>query len=241
MALAHFCFLTVLLAGPIGSAEVTEEPIRPPRTTQFELKLGSYRPFLDREPGLLGAPFTSTFGNGGILVFALEVDRILWQKYGSLGLGFSAGYGEKYGPARLVGGTDPIAQTTDKTSIRVVPLRALAVYRMDYPALHWGVPLVPYGKAALIYMPWWITKGGGVEFASGARGAGGRWGYGFTAGVSFLLDVLEPRLARDFAIDIGVVHSYLFAEYTFDTVTSFGRPGFNFSGRYWMFGVAVDF
>lgn len=210
------------------------------RTTQLELKLGLYRPFIDREQGLNGEPFTSVFGAGSIVLFGLEIDRILWQKYGSVGIGFSAAYGEKYGPTRLVG-APPDAQTSDKTSIKVVPLKALAVYRLDYGALHWNIPLVPYAKASLIYTPWWITKAGGVEYYNGRRGAGGRWGYGFTAGVSFLLDVLEPRMAKDLALDIGILHSYIFAEYNFDTVTGFGRPGFNLSGRYWQFGLAVDF
>jgi hypothetical protein len=61
------------------------------------------------------------------------------------------------------------------------------------------------------------------------------------AGVSLLLDVLEPRFARDFDTSLGVNHSYLFAEYTYAKVNNFGGEGFNLSDRYWMFGLALDY
>ena len=56
-----------------------------------------------------------------------------------------------------------------------------------------------------------------------------------------MLDVLEPRLARDFDSDVGVNHSYLFAEYTHAEVNNFGGGGFNLSTRHWMFGLALDY
>jgi hypothetical protein len=80
-----------------------------------------------------------------------------------------------------------------------------------------------------------------VEYADGKRGAGGKFGYGGTAGLSLLLDVLEPRLARDFEVDVGVKHSYLFAEFTYADVNDFWQPGLDLSSQHWMFGLAFDF
>ncbi|MFL5318679.1 MAG: MXAN_2562 family outer membrane beta-barrel protein, partial [Myxococcaceae bacterium] len=125
--------------------------------------------------------------------------------------------------------------------LKVLPLRVLGIYRFDYAALHWGVPLVPYAKLGLVYDLWWATKGDGVEFVNGERAAGGKWGYSFTGGLSLLLDVLEPRLARDFDVDLGVNHSYLFAEYTYENVDDFGSGGLDLSSRHWMFGLALEY
>ncbi|HLM46003.1 MAG TPA: MXAN_2562 family outer membrane beta-barrel protein, partial [Myxococcaceae bacterium] len=108
-------------------------------------------------------------------------------------------------------------------------------------AFRWGIPLVPYVKPGLVYMPWWITKGGELENLADGKAQGGKLGWEVSGGVSFLLDVLEPRLARDFDSDLGVNHSYLFAEYTYAKVNNFGGPGFNLSDSYWMFGLALDY
>ncbi|NTX54459.1 hypothetical protein HR086_24495, partial [Myxococcus sp. CA039A] len=58
---------------------------------------------------------------------------------------------------------------------------------------------------------------------------------------AFLLDVLQPRFARDFDSGLGINHSYLFAEYTYADVDNFGKPGFVLSSRRWMFGLALDY
>ena len=115
------------------------------------------------------------------------------------------------------------------------------MYRFDYFAIRNSFPLVPYVKLALIYTPWWVLKGGGVEYVNGVRSAGGKWGAGFTGGLSFLLDVVEPRMARDFDSDMGVNHVYLFAEYQVSSVNNFGQPGFNLSANYFMFGLSFEF
>ena len=49
------------------------------------------------------------------------------------------------------------------------------------------------------------------------------------------------RLAKDFSNDIGISHSYLFAEYTYANVNNFGRKGLDLSSRHWMFGFSVDY
>ncbi|EPX58638.1 hypothetical protein D187_003836 [Cystobacter fuscus DSM 2262] len=250
MARAVALGVAVLLAALPGQAqEYSDAPTQSPRSGSVELRLGSYRPQVDAEEGLNGSPFSDVFGSGGWLLFELEVQRFFYQGIGSAGLSVSAGYAEKYGYALREDGSP----SAERQSFHVVPLHLRAVYRFDYPAFQWGFPLIPYVKPGLVFVPWWTNKGGKLDSAPGRdavegspavparKGTGVRYGWEVAVGLSFMLDVLEPRFARDFDSDMGINHSYVFAEYTYSKVNSFGRPGFNLSDSYWMFGLALDY
>jgi hypothetical protein len=231
--------LAFTFGGGIARADVvfTEQP----RSVTLEFKLGGYKPLIDREASLTGKPYDAIFGGSSMLLFEGEIDKIFWQKFGTAGLGFSIGYAEKYAPARVTTGDAAGSPANESTSLKVIPIRLLAVYRLDYGATHMGIPLVPYGKAGLVAMPWWTSKGGSLEFADGNRGAGTKFGYCFTGGLSLMLDFLEPRMAKDFSTDVGVSHSYLFGEYVYEEVNTFGKAGLDLSSRHFMFGFAMDF
>ncbi len=230
--------LVVALVGGSADAEVTYDNSK--RNTALEVKLGGYKPLIDREASLTGRPYDETFGASSMLLFEIEGDRLLWQKLGAAGIGLSFGYAEKYARAQIVpsqGG----GPANESTALKVVPVRLLGVYRFDYPALHMNIPLVPYGKAGLVFSPWWVTKGGKLESVEGSRSVGAKWGYAFTGGISLLLDFFEPRLAKDFTSDMGVAHSYLFVEFIYQNVNNFGARGLDLSSRHWMFGFSVEY
>lgn len=212
-----------------------------PRTAAVRLHLGSYNPrqSIDSEPGLTTRPYEDTFGRSGLLLFEVAYEHYVWQGFGAVGGGLSAGYAEKYGKATALG--DPTQPTVEPTALQIFPLRLFALYNFDYLALQWGVPLAPYVRGGLAYVPWRITKSGKVEVFEGRRGAGGKWGLAGAAGLAFLLDVLEPRFARDFDTEVGVNHSYLFAEYNVLRTDLFGGGGLNLSSHQWMFGLALEF
>jgi hypothetical protein len=227
----------VLAALPGEAQEMSDQPIQSPRSGSVEFRLGGYRPQLDAEEGLSDTPFSKVFGESNLLLFEGEMQRFFYQGFGTAGVSLSLGYAEKYAAALLPeGGT-----SSERTGFHVLPIRLRGVYRFDYPAFRWGIPLVPYLKPGLVYIPWWVTKGGELEEVSGRKARGGKFGFELAAGVSFLLDSLEPRLARDFDSDLGINHSYLFAEYTYAKVNNFGGEGFNLSDSYWMFGLALDY
>lgn len=230
----------VALAAGAAWAQEAVIPPEPTRHQALELKLGGFKPMIGSEAGLTGNPYDQVFGATAMLLFEVEVDRYLYQGIGAAGIAVSIGYAEKYGHA-LVASSGGATASAETAGFFVLPIRVGGVYRFDWAALKYGVPLVPYLKAGLVYTPWWTTKGGQIEYADGKRGAGGRFGYGGTAGLGLMLDVLEPRLARDFAVDVGVKHSYLFAEFTYEDVNDFGQPGLDLSSRHWMFGVSFDF
>lgn len=226
-----------LLAGPPALAQSTSSSITggPPRlesdrTLGMEFKLGAFYPAIDTETGVTGEPYKTTFGERSMLLGELSVERQLFQAFGTAGAGFQAGYAEIFAFARTATGD----LASESTGLRLFPLRLFGVYRFDWPAQQWSVPLVPYAKLGLQYTGFMVTKGAGVETN------GGRWGYSLTGGLSLLLDFFEPRMARDFDTDLGVNHSYLFAEFNFADVNGFGSPGFNLSGQYFMFGLALE-
>jgi len=209
-----------------------------PRGGNVEFKLGGYKPMIDSEAGLSGTPYADIFGNGVMLLGELEFERYFWERYGAVGAGASIGYAEKYGNAVVVG----TGSANVRTSLKVLPVRLMGIYRLDYWTQHFGFPLVPYGKLGLVWNPWWVSKGSEtVEYVNGIRGAGAKWGFELVGGLSLMLDFIEPKLAHDFHTDLGVAHSYLFGEFTYSEVNNFGKAGLDFSGRYWMFGLAFEY
>ena len=207
-------------------------------TMTLSLKLGGYKPLIDSEAGLKGTPYADIFGSGAMLLGEIEAERYFWHGYGSAGASLSVGYAEKYASALA----PPGANVDVKTALKVVPIRLAGTYRYDYLALHFGIPFVPYAKVGLVYTPWWSSKGAAaVDYADGVRAAGGKWGFELVGGLSLMLDVLEPRLAHDFASDLGVVHTYLFGEFTYADVNNFGQNGLDLSSRHWMFGLAFEY
>lgn len=225
-----------------ASAQVIVSQTETPRWGALEFKLGGYKPRITAETGE-GNPYDQVFGASAMLLGEVEYDRLFWNKFGSLSGGLSAGYAEKYANVLVgeSGGTAVTTEVSERTGLKVLPLKLLAVYRFDYAALHWSIPVVPYGKAGLAFTPWWSIKGSGVEFANGERGAGGQWGYAFIGGISIMLDAFDQRLAKDFDSDLGVNHSYLFAEYVYEDVNDFGQGGIDLSSRRWMFGLTLEY
>ena len=238
-------FLSLSAALVAASAGAQSENLRtltePPHNMFVEFKLGPYKPLVDRESSLTGQPYQEIFGGSSMLLFELELDFILWEKFGSLALGFSAGYSSKSASALIVGGPNAGQPANDSTSLRVVPLRILGVYRLDYPVTQWNIPFVPYGKVGLVAEPWWASKGGSVENVNGANGSGTKFGWCFMGGLALMLDFLEPRMAKDFTVDVGVAHSYIFAEYVFENVNTFGKRGLDLSSRHFMYGLSLEF
>jgi hypothetical protein len=226
-----------------SGAIVTESP----RNMVFELRLGPYSPLVDRAfPNLSVGPYQQTFGTGFMLLAEGEIERQLWQKVGSLAVGLSVGYTEKYAHATAdVGG----GQTGEAVSLRLVPMKVLAVYRFDFLQIKYGIPLVPFVKAG-IEVAYWLTAKGtqSPETTEGVAGQGVSYGFVGMAGMAFLLDVLDPRLARDFDSGIGVNHSYIFAEFNFAEVNDFDRKNaagtpnaLDLSSRFVMFGLAFEY
>lgn len=207
--------LPMLLLSLDASAELKPRSVDSPRHWFLGVQLGGYLPSVDSEVDGT-KPFETTFGNDKRLLVQAGLERYLFQNFGTLGLGISGGYSEFFAHAFF--DDDRTTRSQDNTSLVVVPVQATLAYRFDVPATEWSIPLVPYARAGAGYWFWWTGD------KNGARG-----GYSFSGGLQLLLDVLDPRLAREFDREIGVNNSYLYVDYTWSKVDGFGSKGIDLS------------
>jgi hypothetical protein len=189
------------------------------RLGSFELGAGPYRPDIDSD--LVGAqPYRDVFGTGRGWMFRVGVSRALITHPGALELGLRTGFFRDSGHALQV---DPVTglptgeRSADTTTFNVVPTSLTLTYRFDLLADRYGIPLAPYGRVALERYNWWVTGGTGSTSKTGATN-----GYSFTGGIAFLLDFVDPGLARELDADTGINHSYLFFDVTKSKVDDFG-------------------
>lgn len=223
--------------GPVGESS---------RNFTLELKLGPYTPMIDSvmtlAPDAKGQrPYARVFGGTPMLMGELGLEYMILQQFGTLSAGLSVAYAEKFGKAI-------IAETGEKadqsTGLRLLTFRPGVTYRFDWAAFKYKVPLIPYAKVQFVTMPWWIENAKELEYADGLPGQGVSFGFAGTLGISFMLDVLDQRLARDFDSSVGVNHTYLFAEFNFQEMVPWREKAGNapllLSSRHWLFGVAFD-
>jgi hypothetical protein len=211
--------LAALLAAAPAAAES-------PRYGSFELALGTYRPSIDSEFGSAAQkPFETAFGGKRGLMFRGDVSKSLFVDYGTLEIGLGAGYYERYGHGQLPTG----GAASDSTAIRVIPTRLTATYRFDVLVQRWGIPFAPYGRVSLERYNWWVTNGSGgtantiAQPGSPSRsGSGATNGYSFSGGLAFLLDFIDPGVARDMDRDTGINHTYIFVDVTKSYINDFG-------------------
>jgi hypothetical protein len=221
-----------------------------PQTMSLDLRTGLYLPQIDREFSKTGKGNGTGFSPYGDVLkgsdwnLAMSCDwRLAHGVLGELGLGFSAALWDQQGQSRaLTGGT-----TDDTTSLHVVPLGIDAVWRFDLLAERWTFPFVPYVRGGLVYALWWVENGLGnvarytKSDGTVQKGLGATSGFHGTAGLRLLLDVFEPQAARAFDIEMGVNHSYLFAEFQRLVLVDFANPkSIDLSDDVVSFGIAFD-
>ncbi|HSN92339.1 MAG TPA: MXAN_2562 family outer membrane beta-barrel protein [Anaeromyxobacteraceae bacterium] len=199
----------LLAAAPAARAES-------PRWGSFSLRGQTYRPNVDAEFGGSG-PYETIFGTGRGWVFRGDFARTVWDSkgFGALEVSLGTGYFSDTGRAVLEDTTTP--SVADETTFRVVPLTLSVGYRFDWLSRRFEVPVMLYGKASLERLNWWVADHRGVTVETGATN-----GYSFTGGVGFLLDFLDPGLAREMERDTGVNDTWLVFDVTKSVVDDFG-------------------
>jgi hypothetical protein len=279
IALAVFAVAAAARArAEIGSTSPAfgENPTRgyeSPQRFALEIKFGPYSPNIDASPGLNGAtPFADLFSPQpgkrppGRLLTQVEFDYQFWRRsYGNFGIGHTVGYYRRtthafqFNPDPVTGLNtvpcdpkipDNCVRSGDTTSLNVIPLSIMGVYRFDYLANRFRIPFVPYIKVGLAYYVWWIENGGGfLSFAKftppGGKSEsafGGTWGWVMNPGGAFLLDVIDPSAARTVDAELGINHTYLFCELHYADITGFGASNkMNLSDLTLNAGIAFEF
>lgn len=209
------------------------------QTVAVELRFGRYLPSADQ--GLDGTPYADVFGNDNRYFAGVEIDwQVLRIPYlGSLSPGLGFGYTKASAKAPF---ESLEARSGQDTSLEIFPAYVVGVLRADELARRTAVPLVPYGKLGLGVALWRAREADRTASADGVSGKGVSFGPQFALGVMFLLDVLDPEDARTADAELGLNHSYLFAEWYVSDL-----DGFNSAERLqvgtntWMTGVALEF
>ncbi len=227
-----------------------EEPSRGYATSKnlaFELRFGAYRPDIDSEFSGTGVtPYKDVYGGGRHLMSQFELDWQFFQAFGSLSLAGVVGYYSQTAKAYIADsdtGASTGERSGDDTNLRLIPTAALLVYRFDVMALHWGIPLVPYAKAGLNYTFWRITDGNGnIPHYLDGRGSGGTLGWQAAAGISLMLDFIDPMAARSLDMETGVNHTHLFFEWNKVEANGLGQSKkLHVGDSSWVVGLMFEF
>jgi hypothetical protein len=187
-----------------------------PRWGSMDLGVQAYRPNIDSEFGGTG-PYEAIFGTGNGYMFTLGVSRSIFTNWGSLETGIRTGYFSKSGNSLVTDSNGNTTASGAKTALKIVPTSIALTYRFDWATERYRFPLAPYGRLAFERYNWWITKGSGGTAEKGAT-----MGWSATGGLAFLLDFLDPDMAREFDRDSGVNHTYLFFEVQKSWIDDFG-------------------
>lgn len=214
-----------------------------PQTSSMEFRAGYYEPNIDREFETTNKakPFADIMTDGDWQMGG-SVDWRIWHGFGEFAMGLGADRWKHDGRSRTLSGTT----TTDTTTLQIVPITVDLVYRFDVLAERWDFPLVPYAKIGGAYALWWMQDGVGnlshyVKDGKTFTAQGGTGGFQGVLGMRLLLDVFEPQAARSFDIEMGVNHSYIFAEYRSLVLTDFGNPkSIDLSADIFSAGIAFD-
>lgn len=213
------------------------------QTSAFEIKLGAWQPQIDDEFSGAG-PYETVFDDKNAIHLELEYDYQFWRGVGSAGVFLAAGHSVVRGNATTATGET----SSDRTRLRTVPLRTGLVYRFDYLAERFNVPIALSVKAGLDWYLWWTTGGNGIsdwEDQNGENrtvGRGGTTGYHAAFAFHLLLDSLAPDMATSFDNNVGVNNTYIFAELMVARVNDFGGSGsWDLSDTSLLFGLAFEF
>jgi hypothetical protein len=190
-----------------------------PRVGSFQLQMGGYRPNIDAEFGGAATPYRDIFGTGRSWMYKAQVASTVFARYGTLDVGAGIGWFQRTGKGFIQGTTTP---SGDDTSLRILPISLSLTYRFD--AFVDRIPFAPYARASLERWQWWVTNGGGgtAQVIGGPSGQGATNGWSAALGLCFLLDFLDPGMAREMDRDVGVNHTYLFLEASRTKVNDFG-------------------
>ncbi len=189
------------------------------RWGSVDVGAGTYTPNIDAESPTSPGPYETFFGGGRGWMFNLGISRALFTKVGALEVGFRTGYFQKSANGLVEDPANPgtFIRAGADSSLRIIPTSVALSYRFDVPVERYRIPFAPYGRVAFERYNWWITKGTGGTVEKGAT-----MGWSATGGLAFLLDILDPVLAREFDRDSGVNHTYLFFEVTKSSIDDFG-------------------
>lgn len=195
--------------------------------------------------GLIGSPYKPNidanrtfpvykclFRDATLPLIGAQFDFHVADPFGSIRVGFAAGYTWANGNA-YTGPAGPCNTSFLAPGISVgfqsVQLRPRITYVFD-PYLY-NFPFAPFARLGVVGAGYYFTYQGNPDTLSptGVKPAGIRFGWEATAGLVFMLDSLEPRVAKRARASGVYSHSYLSFEVAYSSVNDFGTTGLDLS------------
>lgn len=218
-----------------------------PQNFAIELRLAPFfYPNVDSDPSLGGCtPFMTVFGPGKTSLLSAEFD---WQALriphlGTIGPGVAAGYTKMNAQATFTMEHNGTTESGETTSLEIIPMYAVAVFRADVFWREAHVPIVPYAKVGLGYGIWRASNTLGTSVANGVTGTGGSLGTQLAAGVAFNLNPLDAYAAQNFDEAMGVNNTYVFGEVMRSDLSGLGiqSHALRVGESTWVLGLAIEF
>jgi hypothetical protein len=216
-----------LLAALAGAALAAVLPAsaaaESPKWGTFELRVANFRPSIDSEFAAGTAPYAETFGTKRGWFPKVLVSYTLFDRFVQVDAGLGTGWFRAKGKGLMLeeqpvgSGTFVYVPSGENTTFSIVPATLALTVRVDGVAERWPVPIDVYGRVALERYHWLVTDGSGGVTEQGATN-----GWSVAAGVGFLLDFIDPVLARELDADSGVNQTWLYFEVEKSRVDDFG-------------------
>jgi hypothetical protein len=205
------------------SANYDLEKLRTKRYGAFEFRIAPYFPAVDKE--FSGAtPYNDAFGKKPAWALGIEGD---WQIFhiphlGSIGPALAWHYLTRKGTADF---TDPNTEGESEHPQRfwMMPMYAVAVFRLDVLKQDFSIPIVPYAKFGFAAYLWQGLDANKISKAGDLKAKGLEYGWTGHLGLMLHLNPLSPQSAADMDASTGVNDAYLFAEWWYSDVSSFGN------------------
>ncbi len=199
------------------------EDVRSKRYGAFEFRFAPYFPAVDREFGS-STPYRDSFGKRPSWAFGIEAD---WQAFhiphlGSIGPALAWHYLSRNGTAEFTDPNTP-GESAHPQRFWVMPMYAAAVFRLDVLKTDLSIPLVPYAKLGFSVNLWEARDAGSVSRTDDLKARGLEIGWSGQLGLMLHLNPLAPQSAADMDASAGVNDAYLYAEWWYSDVDSFGK------------------
>jgi hypothetical protein len=184
-----------------------------PKWGTFELRVDNYRPNRDAEFDGTAGPYSDQFGLKRGWFPKVLVSYTLLDRFVQVDVGGGTGWFRAKGKGTNPDGTP----SRDNTTFSIIPATLALTVRVDGFADRWSIPVELFGRVALERYHWLVTNGAGSITEKGATN-----GWSMAGGVGFLLDFVDPILARELDKDSGVNHTWLYFEVEKNVVDDFG-------------------
>jgi hypothetical protein len=218
------------------NAPIDDPMTASPRSWNFELRFGPYKPNVDSEfseRGSTARPYEDIFSSSRHLMTQVELDRQIVHRAGTWGLGVSAGY---YSVSAAALTSDLTTRSGDQTSLRLIPLSLALVYRADTLRDRYHSPFVPYAKLGLDCTFWQAS-----DTSKASATDGKTYGWHAAAGVAFDLSDLDPEAARSMDHESGLNETAVFFEVVRYSLDGFGSgSALHVGDTTWVAGLMLE-